>query len=219
MKDRRFQVVPEDIRNGIIELAKTTQKTARQIGEVFDIDRTTVNRIIWRAGLSGRPVEKVLASTAKARDVPEGFAKDAVHMNNKDLAAKYQAGTKLVARWRKVVGVPSKGLSEAGKSGAAARWKGHQKVEAQPRPRRQRTFFRKMSAPDTPGNQDGSLARRAVDECLARHMPVWRCNKDGRTDYTGKFWRYGRNTMTDDQIVEKAISKGWNADKWKEVRV
>lgn len=63
-------------------------------------------------------------------------------------------------------------------------------------------------------NVDMSVEGRAAD--YLRHIaPVYRCDERGRFLATGKFWRTGNVLMTTDELIDRAMRKGFNPDAWK----
>lgn len=60
-----------------------------------------------------------------------------------------------------------------------------------------------------------SLADRAVDECLRRYGPVFRCDVRGKPLSDGFFWNRGGRVLTDDDVIERAEGLGWDRNAWR----
>lgn len=148
----------------------------------------------WRkqAGiLPSRPAANVKLPRREARAVPDGFALVARGMTMKQLRERFGASEALVRRW----------CAEAGVEPRRAGYVHFR--QAQPRP--------------LPGARDNSRAGMAA-QYLQKFGPVFRCNAEGRLDPRGTHWnRGGRTVLTDDEIMERARSKGWDPDAWMEI--
>ena len=53
-------------------------------------------------------------------------------------------------------------------------------------------------------------------EFLQRECAVYHCDDIGRPDPKGKFYRRGRAVLTPDEVIARAVAKGWRANAWME---
>lgn len=57
----------------------------------------------------------------------------------------------------------------------------------------------------------------AVDaaDFLRRVAPILRCNPDGSLNPRGTHWRRGSAVLAAEDVIERALAKGWNPDAWR----
>lgn len=60
-----------------------------------------------------------------------------------------------------------------------------------------------------------SLAGRAVEECLRRYGPVFRCDATGAALRDGFFWNRAGRVLSDDDVIARAEALGWDRDAWR----
>lgn len=54
-------------------------------------------------------------------------------------------------------------------------------------------------------------------EYLKKYGPVTRCNEAGRFDPKGSMWRRGSTVLTDDEVIERAVAKGFDREAWRKL--
>ncbi|MBB4837273.1 hypothetical protein HNP52_000324 [Sphingomonas kyeonggiensis] len=92
-----------------------------------------------------------------------------------------------------------------------------------------RAYYRELIKKKLPATERARLAieRYHLDRAhalaaqaavfLQRTSSVYRCDEGGQPCKTGKFWRRGTATMTDADLVQRAIGLGWDPDAWRRV--
>lgn len=173
------------------------------------------------------------------RPMPIDFPTLAATTNNKQLRAHYRCHHIAIQRWREECGVaapskpsamdgkpegfhltaPSMTLSELrvryGKSANVIRaWLASAGVSPRRGAPGGRTHYK--PAPSIK-HVENSLAGRAVDECLQKLGPVYRCDARGVPLADGFFWNRGGYVLTDDEVIDRACRNGWNPDAWRAV--
>lgn len=165
------------------------------------------------------------------RPLPADFAERAVGQTDKVLRAHYRCHHNAIKRWRLECGVPAPvrenpnaiipaGFKQSapaltvselrmryGKSAKVIKeWLEREGVS----PRRSVTGGRVTYKPaPSIKHVENSLAGRAVDECLQRFGPVYRCTPTGKPMRTGTHWNRGGRVLTDSEIIERAYRNGW----------
>ena len=86
-----------------------------------------------------------------------------------------------------------------------------------PRPNAKRTLPYKFIPRATPFT-DTRIKTHAdlAAEFLQRECAVYHCDEDGRANPKGKFYRRGRAVLTPDEVIARAVAKGWRANAWME---
>ncbi|GAA0729926.1 hypothetical protein [Sphingomonas japonica] len=224
-----YPTPPETVRR--VEAAlRTTTDSYSQIALVYGIARKTVAAIANRIGCVREAPQK--------RMLPEDFGQYAPSESNDELMQRYNVAIGVVYRWRVESGISGldrlaprsapKSLGLAATTMTRKELCDHFKVgdgtlrrwlaETGVKPRRPQV--KKAHRPAVTRlckNSDGSLAGRAVEECLRFYGPVHRCNADGRTNDAGTHWRRGMAVLTDADVIERAERLGWSADEWRKV--
>lgn len=172
-------------------------------------------------------------------DVPEGFAEKAATHTNSELQEMFSVGRKSVLRLRRIVGVPSPPVDRSHPRKMPEGFAGRAKTmtrsqlcayyscsyktlarlirEADVEPMSyNRARPRKMMPIDTV-KPSLSYAGEAA-EYLKRWGAVTRCNEAGRFDPKGSMWRRGSAILTDDEVIERAVAKGWDRNDWRKLR-
>jgi hypothetical protein len=119
--------------------------------------------------------------------VPDGFALVAPTMTIKQLRLHYGRGPEVIHRWLGEANVRPKKLTPGYQHAART------------------VVHRDMSAM-------GQIA-----DYLRYWGPVFRCNANGRADIKGTHWRRGSAVLTDAELTERAIIKGFYTDDWKRI--
>jgi hypothetical protein len=144
--------------------------------------------------------------------VPEDFEREARRLSTRALAKHYGRDRKTVERWFKDTGITPRPYDRAA---ARPRSKPFNRTPAEPR-RQYRPFSFCGANPLPP--RDDTLTGRAAD-FLRRKSPVYRCDRTGRANPAGKFWRIGVScdVLTAEGLVEKAEARGFDAREWARV--
>jgi hypothetical protein len=151
----------------------------------------------WRAALG-----VVMHSPHEPVPVPAGFRLVAPEHTRKELRERYGRSDRIIARWLGQEGVtcrrPDRPAppSPAKKSAAPER--------------------RKFQMTPLAIKRDHSRAGQAADY-LRKFGPITRCNADGRFDPEGDHWRRGSSILSAEDIVARAIAKGWQPEGWRRV--
>lgn len=222
---------------GFRDAARTYAKH-RLLG-MFGVGSTTLAR--WLTELES-PYET--PPPILQRPMPEDFAEHA-HETNHQLMDRYGCGTKVLVRWRKMVGVTPRDPREASPAPQGFKMVASTLTMRELRERFHRSepvirrwcriegvepkrVWGKEAArlvagratrhfsPQTPIARDMSRVGQAVD-FLRRFGPVVRCNIGGRYDPHGDRWRRGSTILTGAEIIDRAERLGWDGDAWKRV--
>lgn len=163
--------------------------------------------------------------------LPVGFEADALILSERELCAKYGLCRKTCARYRQWCGylprrkpttLPDdfrevsrgKTITEIARhygtdTKAVRRWYAKAGIKQ---------FYRggyNIAPAPLLTKRDDSPAGRAVDECLRRLAPTYRCDDTGRANPKGTYWRHGRVVLSDAEVISRAERKGWSADAWR----
>ena len=86
-----------------------------------------------------------------------------------------------------------------------------------PRPNAKRAAPYKLIPHATPfTNRRVKSSADLAAEFLQRECAVYHCDDIGRPDPKGKFYRRGRAVLTPDEVIARAVAKGWRANAWME---
>jgi len=186
---------------------------------------------------SERVRQRVIAAKAKAlAPMPADFPVMAQQKINIELEQHYAVSKHVVARWRAECGAPhpKRPLRPAPAHFASAarqhsvakletlfgvgpvvvrRWLKETGVTRRP------LAIARVNYKPAPviKHVESSLAGRAVDECLQRFGPVYRCTPTGRPDKDGSHWNRGGRILTDDEVIDRARRNGWSPDDWERI--
>ena len=142
----------------------------------------------WRKQ-SGIPRPHQHRTPVNYRPVPDTFAQMAATMPRSMLAIHFNCGVTTVQRWANETGVVLRKGRPAGKRG-----------------------FNVVTI-DTRTDSEASRAQ----SFLQRFYPVWRCDELGRFDPKGTHFRCDGITRTQDEMIERAVRKGWQRDDWRRI--
>lgn len=118
--------------------------------------------------------------------VPHGFKQAAPRMTMKELRVRHSRSADVIRRWCREAGVqPRKSAIATYKPAPASR------------------------------NIEQSVAGRAVDECLRKYGPVYRCDVAGAPLPDGFFWNRGGRVLSDDDVIARAEALGWDRNAWR----
>lgn len=186
---------------------------------------------------SERVRQRVIEAKAKAlAPMPAGFPELARDKINVELEKHYGVSKHTVVRWRAECGAPhpARALRPApAHFASAARQHSLAKLETlfgvgpvvvrrwlkEAGVRRRPLTVARVNYKPAPviKHVEGSLAGRAVDECLQKLGPVYRCTETGRPDKTGIHWNRGGRVLTDDDVIDRAVRNGWSASAWERI--
>lgn len=177
-------------------------KTCLELEAHYRAAQKTIAR--WRRETGVRAATHKERAQGMVRQAPPQFANMAPTMTIAALSAHFRAGRARVRRWLAELDI------EPGK-------RSYPSYVPHLRRASNRNPLGSLKTQDFGAHGDGSLAQRAVDECLRHYAPVYRCDEAGKQDCHGRFWRVGSAVLTDDEIVARAQRKGWDADAWRRV--
>lgn len=207
------RVITSADREAATHLILNTKMAVRRIAALTGLGVKTVQDMVHKLGATGREIER--NDLREPRPAPEDFAAVAVTESSRELCRRYNAGRKLVARWREETGAF---LSDA------------MKREIHGRPHRKPASVKPVvvKPPKAPKRFITGLVPQAVAE-IKRDMSRaglaasfmqrdgWvchRCTADGRAmPGTGSHWRLGRLVVTDAELIERAERKGFGSEK------
>lgn len=160
-----------------------------QLADHYEVSTTTIYR--WRKA-TGNVLRRHGRPPGNKRPIPAEFADVAPRMTNSELCARFGVQRETIAKWARIVGVRLLVIRTPSRLSGTV-----------------------MSAPLTNSNRDSSLAGRAAD-FLQRFGPVYRCDATGAPKPNGTHWRRGNSDpLTADEIIERAVAKGFDPDAWK----
>lgn len=197
-----------------------------------------VTRWLKEAGIA---VAEGRSSPKNKLPVPADFAAWAPKETSAELCLRYSVADGTVARWRREAGIPTPYMTgerrlkpipadfadkvrELGRNQAMhhygvsgdlmGRWLRESGLAVSRRApiRFKRAAEKRLAV--VCDNRDGSEASRA-QSWLQRFYPVWRCDELGRFDPKGSHFRCDGITRTQDEMIERAVRKGWQRDDWR----
>jgi hypothetical protein len=154
----------------------------------------------------------------REKPLPSDFAQVAATRSVLDLRKHYGVGERTIRRWLAEAGiVRTRACRFGGREMPARAVKVATPKADSTRPSAARSVWRQPGPRPLPDARDNSRAGMAA-QYLQKFGPVFRCNAEGRLDPRGTHWnRGGRTVLTDDEIMERARSKGWDPDAWMEI--
>lgn len=210
-----------------------TGLSASDIGRIVGRSKASITNGVAKHGLG----PWLSTSGIDREPAPADFATVANGMSIIEAADHYGVGRKKIVRWRKETGVePIKacrpvpdGFAATARVMAARslrvhfsaskltveRWAAECGVELINRSPHRRALHSYGTSPTPAIKRDDSPAGRAVDECLRRLAPTYRCDDTGRANPKGSYWRHGRVVLSDAEVIARAERKGWSADAWR----
>lgn len=179
----------------------------RPLAEHYGVSLTTIGQ--WRretntpSTCSNKGVPRKIR-----RELPEDFAHFGRLLGQGALKVHYGTGSDTIKRWRTESGVTYSRPPKPVREPRPKRLKS-QPFKRQPAKRSivsvmgraHKTGF--TIPPDT--SIEGSAA-----QVLRALAPTYRCDKLGRQDRDGDFWRYGNALLTPDELLVRATAKGWS---------
>jgi hypothetical protein len=136
---------------------------------------------------------------------PADFAEIAPTMTRSELTRHYDASQRAVRRWLKTTGI------EPAKRSSAVT--GYRKA---PVAQKRNWIRRDLVISQNHVTRDDSLEGRAADH-LRAFAPVYRCDERGRFAGGGPSWRYGSVVITGEELVERAIRRGFDPEAWRAI--
>jgi hypothetical protein len=175
-------------------------KTNKELKVRYRVDDEVIAR--WRA-------ETGIASPANARKLkpmPDDFVALGPTMTKKAAADRYGVSCELVRRWYRDAGISSLDIDAA------------TRMRALNRRRRlgSNAADRAMGTVVVMDAREASVAGMAARH-LQKFAPTYRCDRIGRADPHGKFWRFGRAVTDDAGIIERAEYRGYDAEAWRRI--
>ncbi|WP_422057730.1 hypothetical protein [Sphingomonas sp.] len=154
----------------------------------------------------------------REKPLPSDFAEAAATRRVLDLRKHYGVGERTIRRWLAEAGiVRTRACRFGGREMPARDTKPVEQQAIAPKRATPRSVWRQPGPRPLPDARDNSRAGMAA-QYLQKFGPVFRCNAEGRLDPRGTHWnRGGRTVLTDDEIMERARSKGWDPDAWMEI--
>ncbi|MDY7525510.1 hypothetical protein [Sphingomonas sp. 10B4] len=141
----------------------------------------------WRNETGCRAPKPVPPTVANAAPIPDGFALVAPTMTMKQLRLRFGRSSHVVHRWLTLTNTKPKKLQSGYRNGPT------------------NAVLRDMTAV-------GQVA-----DYLRRWGPVFRCNKVGQADPRGTHWRRGLAILTDVELTDRAVAKGYDAGAWERI--
>lgn len=130
------------------------------------------------------------AALARVRHVPDDFVANITRgMRSIEAAHLYAASLSTITRWRAETGTDKKTYRRAQKIG------------------RRKNLPKKAAQITAPQNNDSPAAMAA--DFLRRSGPVSRCTENGVFSLTGDHWRMGSAILTGDDLIARAVRKGY----------
>lgn len=192
-------------------------KTARQIGEIIGRTKANVIQLVVRKQL-GPWLSRPGHSPGDISHIPEDFEEKWQTMSQAKLAAHYHRTSSTIGTWAKRKGLvrtvptvpraPAKAVKPVKRPSVLGRVGGH----------KQAAFSQ--------ANRDMSYVGRAVDHlrfygpvygCDAAGKPQARMLENGKPNPKSTHWNRGGRILDDDEIIERAEWKGFDAHAWKKV--
>lgn len=194
-------------------------------------------RALVAEGNSSKEISEIVGRTARAvilgvaryelgpwpsleqREMPEGFAEDALYMGIRKLSEKYHLGVVNIERFRKELGITK--VMRKPKDPSLKKLKAPRK----PRPSRAKKVAKEAFVRAVPEKPKHGLKEKykthLTNYCVRDTSPtgeaqhilqgegwiVYRCNLEGKADIAGKRWRCGRDVITDQQLIDFAAGK------------
>jgi len=125
----------------------------------------------------------------KQRPLPEDFAERAPGMTMNEARHCWRTDTNVLMRWAFQAGIRF-------------------------RPTRKVINRANLDPVDRDSARDMSRAGQAA-HYLRKFSRVFRCDSVGNPLPDGAYWMRGRAVLTDDELIERAIYKGWDENAWK----
>lgn len=137
---------------------------------------------------------------ANRKECPPDFHLYAPHETNPELMVRFNLSQDLVARFRRQTGCVAPHFAKGASRRSPIRFK--------------RAAEKRLAV--VMDNRDDSEASRA-QSYLQRFYPVWRCKEDGTFDPKGSHFRCDGITRTQEEMIERAVRKGWQRDDWRRI--
>jgi hypothetical protein len=156
----------------------------------------TVARFRREVGVEApRPLGNLKPRTK--RPMPEGFAVFAPQMSVAEIRAKTGASSGSVRRWLDEAGVSTRAPARHGVLSG-------------------RSPMGFLSRAADRGHRDHTRDGEAADY-LRRFGPVYRCRANGRADPKGSHWCRGSTVLTAQDVIQRAVAKGFNPNAWQDL--
>lgn len=156
----------------------------------------------WRAE-TGIPSP---ANARKLKPIPDDFVTLAPTMTKKAAAHRYGVSYELVRRWYNDAGIASLDID------ASSRMRAHNRRRRLGPNAADRAMGTVVVMDSREASEAGMAARH-----LQRFAATYRCDRVGRADPKGKFWRFGRIVTDDAGLIERARYRGFDAEAWRRI--
>lgn len=176
--------------------------TRRRMMKHYSVNARTMARWLIEA-----KVVTFVKRATRGFPVPADFAERVAAMTAADLARHYAVHNRTVARWLRITGLVAVKYVQPRRA-APIRVAGY---------RRMTGVEKRSYAAVNALRRDDSLEGRAADH-LRRFAAVYRCTERGGVVDDRKaltHWRYGQVVLDGDELVERAMRRGWAPDGWR----